>query len=816
MRSVCGTTVDFTVGAFGNFGTIEEALASDSVMDGHTIVVLDGTYIITSPITVSKSVTICGASMDKTIFTTAGTMSDPDTLFSITVDNVSITGMTIRQKSISSSVSTALTVSGPASTQVSAFHMKSVSVELVAWGMEIRGSAWTVEESSFKYASTFDSYSQGPLYAVVMFGINGDCSFRNIVLTNGSRSAVREGMWLTTSSDPSSESNSGKLSVSGVSRKSTNVQMLRVFFRQDNFLGPPGSLDLNFFDNNVSGWEACVYLFAAISDWGDIFGAISLINNTAVKAGGKGLLGIEGGNGSINFRNSPLPVRAGYNSAIVLSGSFTDAVGSADGLVAYAVGDYQSAIEITLDTFTTTTTTTTTTSSSPSRTIDPTNTIALVKRVILSKPLSRFSNSFQVGAVDLFDQFGNQLTPDKFASAEFIPPPISSFFATYHPSTMVIDGDSTTFASGEPGLRRLVVELNEAQDISHFTFNVRQDFYGGLVATLCGPGNSFLGSVKLAVSDTAQDFSSDLFSTEGVDFCSDVTISTSTILPISSRRDLRGCGGAGGRSVFTVGENRFHIESPSKIFAVLGSCVAMGNTHSDCYYGYSANSESDCNKCSISFFTANIDAAACINKCSQPRGCRGCDSNLVANLLRICNIGEIQTTTTTTPEMDTTTSTEMNTTTNSEMGTTSHSEMDTTTVTMNNCRREIWKSSVFSVGEDSMYEVMSGSQIWPAIGECVAKGNSHSDCWNAFISTMYSISSDCGTCGSLFFTGNMGASACITKCSQSGGCRDCDGQLVAKPFQICSVIDGSSQRINSTTPPKHPPGLGKSRDPLIR
>ena len=79
--------------------------------------------------------------------------------------------------------------------------------------------------------------------------------------------------------------------------------------------------------------------------------------------------------------------------------------------------------------------------------------------------------------------------------------------------------------------------------------------------------------------------------------------------------------------------------------------------------------------------------------------------------------------------------------------------------TPNSCIGESLKGSVFSFSEGSKFEVSSGSQVWPALGECVASGNSHSECSNAFVSIMSGISSDCSECGSLFFTGNISASS---------------------------------------------------------
>ena len=83
-----------------------------------TIVVYESTYTISSTVTISKVLAICGATRDGTIFQTAGTGTDPGTVFLVTVDDVALIGLTIRQQSTAASLSTAITASGDGATTV--------------------------------------------------------------------------------------------------------------------------------------------------------------------------------------------------------------------------------------------------------------------------------------------------------------------------------------------------------------------------------------------------------------------------------------------------------------------------------------------------------------------------------------------------------------------------------------------------------------------------------------------------------------------------------------------------------------------------
>ena len=87
---------------------------------------------------------------------------------------------------------------------------------------------------------------------------------------------------------------------------------------------------------------------------------------------------------------------------------------------------------------------------------------------------------------------------------------------------------------------------------------------------------------------------------------------------------------------------------------------------------------------------------------------------------------------------------------------------------------------------DSKYSISSASQIVASLGSCAAaNGNSVSDCYSGFAASLGG--SDCSKCVSIYFSGNIGASSCISRCSRSGGCGGCDTSLTANLIKVCSL-----------------------------
>ena len=320
-----------TVGPGGTFPTIQAALLSPTVVNGDTILVLNGVYTEATSILVTKSVTICGQTRDGTIVTTAGTATDPRTVFAVSVDNVVIARMTIRQLSTEgSTVGTAVAVSGPGfpQTRVNGFLLDNVVIDYTEIGVSLRASNFVVQDSILNYV--------GPVaprgFGIIMYGTNGNSIINNVLFGNAPLQLNLRATYITSStgSNPN-ENNAGTLTLSNNQQSS----VLGEFFVQDNFQGSFGALTLRFLNNIFSETSTWAASFSVTSLAGNLYAQIVLQNNQASGAGNKGLFAIDGFGSGLTFRSSPLTVSSTGNVILspVILPPFVEAPGSTGGIV---------------------------------------------------------------------------------------------------------------------------------------------------------------------------------------------------------------------------------------------------------------------------------------------------------------------------------------------------------------------------------------------------------------------------------------------------------------------------------------------------
>lgn len=329
---------DFTVGTGGNFATLQDALASASVQNGHKIKILNGTYSVGSAINITKQVKLYGESKAGVIFQTAATSGDPVYMFNVSTDNVLFKNMTIKHlKTSNTSVEAAINVSGGGypQTRVAGFIMDSVRIEHMEFGIVIRGEAWKISNCEIAYTGPTNSTRR----AIGVYGVKGNCFVLNTVLENNASTGNLRGITLTstTGTNPN-ETHEGKLMVENM----TQVGTLHQFISMDSFQGTAGGFDLLVKNNTVNETSAFVSLYGVSANFGDLFGQIalsgnSLSNNHDGLGGGKGAIGIDGSGTNLAFRSSALPVHASSNT-LAYSGwksGYALANGSSGSIVGY-------------------------------------------------------------------------------------------------------------------------------------------------------------------------------------------------------------------------------------------------------------------------------------------------------------------------------------------------------------------------------------------------------------------------------------------------------------------------------------------------
>lgn len=332
---------NWTVGATGDFATLEAALASPSVVNGHVIAVQAGTYSVSSTLVISKEVKIVGAGIGQTIFQTAGLSSDPVSMISVTANNVLLKGMTIKhRKSSNTSVEAAITVSAgawPTFTYVSGFIMDSCRVEYAEFGMVIRGDGFKLSNNQFAYATGSVSNSNR---CIGLYGQRGECFIVSNVFDNSSlASTAFRPIYSTSTNASSNETLSGKL----VIQSNTHLGLLQQFYNQDNIRGTNGDFALYIKSNITNETSLFAGLYVTATNQLDLFSQVVLEGNTisnnheATTGLGKGLLAIDGAGTAIVPRSAALPVHASGNvlGQLAFRADFAEATGSSGSIVGY-------------------------------------------------------------------------------------------------------------------------------------------------------------------------------------------------------------------------------------------------------------------------------------------------------------------------------------------------------------------------------------------------------------------------------------------------------------------------------------------------
>lgn len=330
---------DWVVGSGGDFSTLHDAMASASVLDGHKIQVLNGTYESNVQLNISKKVKIYGESRAGVILQTSASTSAPVTMINVSVDDVLLKDMTIKhRKTNNTSVETAVVASGGGfpQTRISNFIMDNCLVEHVEFGVVSRGTGWMVSNSTISYMGGTNSTRRH----MGVYGFAGDCFVMNNVFKDNAASGSARAIAITstTGTNPN-ETNEGNLLVEGNTQEGPMAQ----FISQDNWQGSAMSYNLYVKNNTTNETSAFISFYGTSANFGNILGDVtvegnSISNNHEVATGlGKGLIGIDGAGSSLSFRSSALLVHEQSNTLGQLSfrADYAEASGSFGSLVGY-------------------------------------------------------------------------------------------------------------------------------------------------------------------------------------------------------------------------------------------------------------------------------------------------------------------------------------------------------------------------------------------------------------------------------------------------------------------------------------------------
>jgi hypothetical protein len=341
-ETVTPPVYNWKVGPTGDFADVSGLIASASVVNGDTVQIENGTYIVTATVNITKQLKFYGESLSGVVFTTSGGSSDPVSMFNVSVDNVSFKDITFQhRKTSNTSIETAIVVSGPGfpQTQVANFMIDNCIIENVEFALTIRGNNWKIVNSTIAYTGPNNSTRRG----IGVYGTSGNCFINNNVFTNNAATGALRAIQLTstTGTNPA-EQYLGTLSV----ENNTTSGPLSQFYSQDSWQGVSGGFTLVVKNNVANENNAFVSFYGATAGFGEILNTITVADNTLTNwhnaSGGKGVVGVDG---TAPFRTTDLTVynvnntvantiyRPGYSSIL----NYT--VGKADAVAAFTVTD---------------------------------------------------------------------------------------------------------------------------------------------------------------------------------------------------------------------------------------------------------------------------------------------------------------------------------------------------------------------------------------------------------------------------------------------------------------------------------------------
>jgi len=300
--------------------------------DGDVIFLANGTYSYAG-LSVAKQIALVGESQAGVLV--QDSRGNSQSFLNISVNNVTLKDLTVRHVTTDSSIGIAITVSGPGFPQarLNNFRMYNVKSQYSKGGLSVRSDNFVVEGCAFEVVAG-SSTRRGILH----YGNGGDSFIKNNLFINATTGALRAICPTATSGTNPSDNQSGSLTIEG----STFSGNLSQFVNMDNHQGTAGDFELIVKDNVTPETNAFVVSFGGVANFGDLFSRIVLIGNTLTNNHalglGKGVLAIDGINGPLAFRSSPLDVVSSENTLGQLDfrAGYAESSGSTGSIVGYA------------------------------------------------------------------------------------------------------------------------------------------------------------------------------------------------------------------------------------------------------------------------------------------------------------------------------------------------------------------------------------------------------------------------------------------------------------------------------------------------
>jgi len=288
-----GATINVPLG--GNIQTAINAAAP-----GDRILLAAGTYTVPGALTINKALTLQGAGQAATIVQTAGAAGDPVVLLTISVSNVVVRDLTLKQRK-TTNTSIEATVSITAGTGSSGHFLEAVTVETMEFGVVIRSDGWQINNCHLAYVGPNNSTRR----LIGVYRSAGQGLFTNSTYDSGQNGVItgntRVFTVLSTTGLPS-EVLSGYLRLGYIT--SANSFPMQQFFNCEWFQNGGSPLtfcvdNCNTLANGSSGETSAFVVWTQGSAQPTLSqcAQVNLQSNTLSNVHGKGLFALNGASG---------------------------------------------------------------------------------------------------------------------------------------------------------------------------------------------------------------------------------------------------------------------------------------------------------------------------------------------------------------------------------------------------------------------------------------------------------------------------------------------------------------------------------------
>ena len=282
-----GATINVPLG-----GDIQTAI--NAAAPGDRILLAAGTYTVPGALTIAKALTLQGAGQAATVVQTAAAAGDPVVLLTISVSNVVVRDLTLKQrKTTNTSIEAAVAIT--ASTGSSGHFLEAVTVESMEFGVTIKSDGWQINNCLLAYVGPNNSTRR----LIGIYRSAGQGLFTNSTYNSGQDGVITGNtrvVTVTTGAAPPDEVLGGYLRIGNVTP--SNAFPVQQFFNCDYFA--PSGTPLSFVVDGCTAAESSAFVVFAQAVTQPTLSQCALIalqGNTLTNVHGKGAIALNGGAG---------------------------------------------------------------------------------------------------------------------------------------------------------------------------------------------------------------------------------------------------------------------------------------------------------------------------------------------------------------------------------------------------------------------------------------------------------------------------------------------------------------------------------------